>query len=150
MVRFAYNTLEFLWRVTKSNDMLLCQVLKTIDRAIGAPAYIKIMAYTYICSGCSDWDLTKFFCDIRKLSLEDLEELTDAYTLYTWTKDVIDTCLQKKLSLKRIAKMIVIYSRKSFVERGRTFRVDLLDSSIIPIREGHMIILKGLPEMPDD
>ena len=143
-------TLRFLWDVAKSGDTVIGDIVKALAIEIEAPPFLKMMSYTYLCSSCSSQMLTQFFYDIGNINSENISSLTDSFTLYTWSYDVIDSLLDKGYSIRKMYKIIEDFASNSFISCGREFPVSRIPKRLIRSRHKGSSIFRNLPAIPTD
>ncbi len=144
------DTLQFLWSSAISNDSFLCEVISRLSDVIGAPYYLKLLTYTYVCSGVDSSTLATFFMDIYKDREMSIAGFVDNYTTYTWTAKIINQCLDRGYTVHKLMKPVNKAAGDSFVFAGREFPVDSLPIRFRPVKVKHTDMFDGLPELPKD
>ena len=145
-----YHTLNYLWNVANSKDSVLTEVTVNIAKYIGAPVYLPMITFTYLCSGVEPETLSLFFADVSHIDIESILEYTDAFCSFYWYKDVIESLIHMKYTVGKIWKYIKYYGMHGIMERGRRFPVSILSPRIFkPEAYKHCSRIKSIVNIPD-
>ena len=126
------KTMEFLWQVARSGDMYLVMVVKCIAEALEGSSLTKYLAYTYVCSGIDLNVLYRFFSDLYKTNGSDQQLLAKTFYTYLWTTDIMNTLVNKKYTIHRLAKHLNNCAFRTVLYPGREVDVESLPTKVLP------------------
>lgn len=144
------DTLDFLWKVAKSGDMVLTDAVYVICESLDTPRYTKLISYVFMCSGCDEHLLSTFFLGIHNLTDYELECLTDYAMLYTWTTRSITKLLEKGYTMIKLYKMLYKLSKNTFISPGREFPYNKVRKKLRSIKIRHSAVFVSTLKCPID
>jgi len=143
-----FENLKFLWKVAKSDNIDLCNIISHLANDEKVPRYFRLLVLIYIKSKVDIEYIRYFFSDAHRLQTADIEDCYIELISYNWTKMVIHDLVKRKYTLYRLCKTLKKKNLIGITVEGKDIPIDYLSKKFFKPKLRYFT-LNSLPTVPN-